>query len=44
VEAKELRSSIERVRSELDRLDAATSWFEYWSGTASPPAPAPRKA
>ncbi len=34
-EATELRGSIERVRGELDRLDQATSWFEYWSGAKS---------
>ena len=37
-EAKELRASIDRMRGELDRLDAATAWFEYWSGTTAPPA------
>jgi DNA repair exonuclease SbcCD ATPase subunit len=37
VEAKELRASIDKIRAELERLDAATSWFEYWSGAASPP-------
>jgi|SRR5579859_2283475 len=37
VEAKELRASIDRIRAELERLDAATSWFEYWSGAATPP-------
>ena len=35
VEAKELRASVERVRTELDRLDQAASWFEYWSGARS---------
>jgi len=35
-EAKQLRESIERLRGELDQLDAATAWFEYWSGAASP--------
>jgi DNA repair exonuclease SbcCD ATPase subunit len=39
-EAKELRSSIDRMRIELERLDAATSWFEYWSGAT--PAASPR--
>jgi hypothetical protein len=34
-EATELRASIKRVRGELDRLDQATSWFEYWSGAKS---------
>ena len=37
VEAKELRASVDRIRAELERLDAATSWFEYWSGAATPP-------
>jgi predicted RNase H-related nuclease YkuK (DUF458 family) len=37
VEAKELRASIDRIRAELERLDAATSWFEYWSGATAPP-------
>jgi DNA repair exonuclease SbcCD ATPase subunit len=36
IEAKQLRSSVDRVRDELEQLDAATSWFEYWSGAASP--------
>ncbi len=31
-EAKELRASLDRIRAELEQLDAATSWFEYWSG------------
>jgi hypothetical protein len=38
VEAKELRASIDRIRSELEQLDAATSWFEYWSGAVDPTA------
>lgn len=36
VEAKELRSSLDRIRAELEQLDAATSWFEYWSGAVDP--------
>jgi hypothetical protein len=36
VEAKQLRSSVDRIRTELEQLDAGTSWFEYWSGAASP--------
>jgi DNA repair exonuclease SbcCD ATPase subunit len=34
-EVRELRSSIEAVRGELERLDAATAWFEYWSAAPS---------
>ena len=36
VEAKELRASIDRIRAELELLDASTSWFEYWSGAVDP--------
>ena len=36
IEATQLRSSVDRIRAELEQLDAATSWFEYWSGSASP--------
>jgi DNA repair exonuclease SbcCD ATPase subunit len=36
-EAKQLRESIERLRVEIDQLDAATAWFEYWSGASTPP-------
>ena len=38
VEAKELRASLDRIRGELEQLDAATSWFEYWSGAVDPTA------
>jgi chromosome segregation ATPase len=34
-QANELRSSLDRIRTELARLDAATTWFEYWSGAAT---------
>jgi DNA repair exonuclease SbcCD ATPase subunit len=35
-EARQLRSSVDRIRGELDQLDAATSWFEYWAGATAP--------
>ena len=35
-QAIELRASLDRIRAELTRLDAATTWFEYWSGAATP--------
>jgi hypothetical protein len=35
IEASQLRSSVDRIRTELEQIDAATSWFEYWSGSAS---------
>jgi len=35
IEASQLRSSVDRIRTELEQLDAATSWFEYWSGAPS---------
>jgi DNA repair exonuclease SbcCD ATPase subunit len=38
VEAKVLRASLDRIRAELEQLDAATSWFEYWSGAVDPTA------
>lgn len=37
-EAIELRAAIARLRGEIDDLDAATAWFEYWSGAAAPAA------
>ncbi|HZR92725.1 MAG TPA: hypothetical protein VFA44_10035 [Gaiellaceae bacterium] len=39
VEARELRAALDRIRTELVQLDAATSWFEYWSGERVPPVP-----
>ena len=36
-EASELRAAVNRLRVELAQVDAATAWFEYWSGTAQPP-------
>jgi len=38
VEARVLRASVDRIRAELEQLDAATSWFEYWSGAVDPTA------
>lgn len=38
VEAKELRASLESIRAQLEQLDAATCWFEYWSGAVDPTA------
>lgn len=35
-QATELRTSLDRIRAELVRMDAATTWFEYWSGAATP--------
>jgi chromosome segregation ATPase len=36
-EAGELRAAVNRLRNDLAQIDAATAWFEYWSGTAQPP-------
>jgi hypothetical protein len=36
-EASELRAAVNRLRLELAQVDAATAWFEYWSGAAQPP-------
>jgi hypothetical protein len=36
-EAAELRLAVNRLRAELAQVDAATGWFEYWSGAASRP-------
>ncbi|HEX3455794.1 MAG TPA: hypothetical protein VHS03_14305 [Gaiellaceae bacterium] len=33
-EASELRAAVNRLKSELAQIDAATGWFEYWSGAA----------
>ncbi len=35
-EASELRAAVNRLRAELTQVDAATAWFEYWSGSAHP--------
>lgn len=33
-EAAELRAAVNRLRADLAQVDAATGWFEYWSGAA----------
>jgi hypothetical protein len=33
-QASELRAAVNRLRAELAQVDAATGWFEYWSGAA----------
>ena len=40
-QAHELRAAVGKIRSELQQIDAAMAWFEYWSSGAAPSPPAP---
>jgi hypothetical protein len=41
-QARELGAAVANIRSELQQIDAAVAWFEYWSSGAAPSPPAPR--